>query len=76
VTEERLTEIFSAHGTVESAQVIVDKYTGKSKGYGFVEMAAGDEAQSAIEALDETALGGRTLRVSEAKPRSERSDER
>jgi len=72
VTDARLEEIFSAHGTVESANVIADKFTGQSRGFGFVEMSSGDEAQKAIESLNGTQLDGRTLTVNEAKPRAPR----
>ena len=72
ITEGRLQEIFSAHGTVESAKVISDKFTGQSRGFGFVEMSSGGEAQKAIEALNGTQLDGRTLVVNEAKPMERR----
>jgi RNA recognition motif-containing protein len=72
VTEGRLQEIFAAHGTVESAKVIADKFTGQSRGFGFVEMSSGGEAQKAIEALNGTQLDGRTLVVNEAKPMASR----
>src|SRR6059036_1095268 len=72
VTEGRLQEIFAAHGTVESAKVISDKFTGQSRGFGFVEMSSGGEAQKAIEALNGTQLDGRTLVVNEAKPMASR----
>ena len=72
VTEGQLQEIFSAHGTVESARVITDKFTGQSRGFGFVEMASGSEAHKAIEALNGTQLDGRTLVVNEAKPMASR----
>ena len=72
VTEGRLQELFSAHGTVESANVISDKFTGQSRGFGFVEMSSGGEAQRAIEALNGTQLDGRTLTVNEAKPMARR----
>lgn len=68
VTEGRLQEIFSAHGSVQSANVISDKFTGQSRGFGFVEMSSGGEAQKAIELLHGTQLDGRTLTVNEAKP--------
>ncbi len=67
-TEGQLQEIFAAHGTVESAKVITDKFTGQSRGFGFVEMSSGGEAQKAIEALNGTQLDGRTLVVNEARP--------
>ena len=63
VTEGRLQEIFSLHGTVESANVISDKFTGQSRGFGFVEMSSSKEAQKAIESLNGTQLDGRTLTV-------------
>jgi RNA recognition motif-containing protein len=72
VTEERLQEIFAAHGTVESARVIKDQFTGQSRGFGFVEMSSGGEAQKAIQALNGTELEGRTLVVNEARPQRNR----
>ncbi|TMA84492.1 MAG: RNA-binding protein [Deltaproteobacteria bacterium] len=72
VTEERLQEIFAAHGTVESAKVIKDKFTGQSRGFGFVDMGSGGEAQRAIQALNGTQLDGRSLVVNEAKPMERR----
>jgi len=72
-TQAELTDLFSAHGTVQSANVISDKYTGQSRGFGFVEMSSGEEAQAAITALHSTELGGRTLTVNEAKPMAPRS---
>ena len=72
VTEGKLQDIFSAHGTVESANVISDKFTGQSRGFGFVEMSTSGEAQKAIETLNGTQLDGRTLTVNEAKPMARR----
>jgi RNA recognition motif-containing protein len=72
VTEGQLEEIFAAHGSVESARVISDKLTGRSRGFGFVEMATQEEAQKAIEALNGTQLEGRTLVVNEARPQERR----
>ncbi|HEX2932167.1 MAG TPA: RNA-binding protein [Candidatus Binatia bacterium] len=72
VTDKRLEEIFAAHGAVASAQVITDKFTGRSKGFGFVEMSSDSEAKSAIEALNGTELDGRTITVNEARPRENR----
>ncbi len=72
-TEGQLEEIFSAHGTVESARVITDKFTGRSRGFGFVEMSSGGEAQKAIEALNGTEIEGRALTVNEARPQEKRS---
>jgi RNA recognition motif-containing protein len=74
VTEGQLQEIFSAHGTVESANVIADKFTGQSRGFGFVEMSSNGEAQKAIESLNGTQLDGRTLTVNEAKPMARRDN--
>ncbi len=72
VDEDRLEELFSAHGDVESAKVITDRMTGRSRGFGFVEMESAD-AQKAMDALNGTDLEGRTLTVNEAKPRENRS---
>ena len=65
-----LEQMFGEHGTVESAQVITDRDTGRSKGFGFIEMSSDDEAQAAITALDGKDCGGRALKVNEAKPRT------
>ena len=72
-TEDDLEELFSAHGTVESARVITDRMTGRSKGFGFVEMSSQEEAEAAAEKLNNSYLEGRTLTVNEAKPREKRS---
>ena len=74
VTEGQLQDVFSAHGTVESAVVISDKFTGQSRGFGFIEMSSGSEAQKAIDALNGTQLEGRTLTVNEAKPMARRDN--
>src|SRR5262245_56644555 len=71
VTDSDLTTMFAAHGTVESAQVIMDRDTGRSKGFGFVEMKTPQEAQAAISALNGQDAGGRQLTVNEARPRTE-----
>jgi len=68
-----LEQMFGAHGTVESAQVINDRSTGRSKGFAFVEMSTDAEAQAAIAALDGQDCGGRSLKVNEAKPRPAQS---
>lgn len=70
--DSRLVELFSEFGEVASARVINDRETGRSKGFGFVEMANDTEAAAAIEALNEKEIDGRTLRVNEARPREER----
>jgi len=72
-TESQLNELFTAHGTVESVRVITDKFTGQSRGFGFVEMSTAEEAKNAIGALNATQLDGRTLTVNEAKPQEARS---
>ena len=74
VTDGKLQEIFSAHGAVESARVIADKLTGQSRGFGFVEMGSGSEAQAAISGLNGTQLEGRSLVVNEAKPQTNRDN--
>lgn len=68
-----LEQLFSQFGTVTSAEVIMDRATGRSKGFGFVEMGTDQEAQAAITALNGKEFGGRPLTVNEAKPREERS---
>ena len=72
VTEEDLKQAFETFGEVESVKIIKDKYTNRSKGFGFVEMASKAEGQSAIDGLNGTELKGRTLKVNEARPRTER----
>lgn len=67
-TEDGLREFFTQAGTVESAVIITDKVSGRSKGFGFVEMATEEEAQKAIDSLNGQELDGRTLVVSEARP--------
>jgi RNA recognition motif-containing protein len=71
VTDSTLQQIFSAHGTVQSAQVIMDRDTGRSKGFGFVEMGSDAEAQAAIAALNGKEVEGRSLTVNEARPKPE-----
>ncbi len=68
-TEEELQKLFEEHGEVESVALISDKYSGRSKGFGFVEMPNDDEAKSAMESLNETDFMGRDLKVNEARPR-------
>jgi RNA recognition motif-containing protein len=72
-TESQLTSLFATHGIVESARVITDKFTGQSRGFGFVEMATKEEGQAAISALNGTEMDGRTLTVNEAKPQEART---
>ncbi len=73
VSNTDLENMFTPHGTVQSAQVIMDRDTGRSKGFGFVEMGNGGEAQAAINALNGKEVDGRSLTVNEARPREERS---
>jgi RNA recognition motif-containing protein len=72
-TESQLTSLFAEHGTVESARVIADKFTGQSRGFGFVEMSTAEEAKAAITALNGSQMDGRSLTVNEAKPMEPRS---
>ena len=72
VTSSDLEQLFTQHGSVQSAQIINDRETGRSKGFGFVEMANDNEAQAAIAALNGQQHGGRALTVNEARPREER----
>lgn len=71
--DEELSELFAQAGTVVSAQVIMDKFTGRSKGFGFVEMASPEESQAAIEKFNGYQLGGRSLTVAEARPKQPRA---
>lgn len=70
--DNELHEAFSEFGEVQSAKVIMDRDTGRSKGFGFVEMSNDDDGKKAIEALDGTDLDGRTIKVNEARPRPDR----
>jgi RNA recognition motif-containing protein len=72
VSSSDLEQMFAEFGTVQSAQVIMDRDTGRSKGFGFVEMGSDQEAQAAIAALSGKQVGGRSLTVNEAKPREDR----
>ena len=69
VSSSDLEQLFASHGTVDSANVITDRSTGQSKGFGFVEMSSNAEAEAAIAAVDGKEFGGRTLKVNEARPR-------
>ena len=73
VNDDQLREMFAAVGTVDSARVISDRFSGQSKGFGFVEMPNDDEARKAIDELNGRDMGGRPLKVNEARPRPERS---
>jgi RNA recognition motif-containing protein len=71
-TDSDLRKLFEEYGSVESAQVIVDRDSGRSKGFGFVEMSNGQEAQAAIDGLNGQEVSGRALTVNEARPREDR----
>jgi len=73
VTSQGLEDMFAEHGRVQSAQVVQDRDTGRSKGFGFVEMTDANEAQTAIQSLNLKDVDGRSLTVNEARPREERS---
>ena len=72
VTDKDLNDIFSDYGTVTSAKVIMDRETGRSRGFGFVEMASDEEARKAIAELDQAEYVGKTIRVNEARPKTDR----
>ena len=73
ITEEKLKDLFTEFGEVESARVITDRFSGRSRGFGFVEMSSNDDAQSAIGAMSGKEIEGRALTVNEARPREERA---
>lgn len=73
LSDEKLEEIFAQYGKVESVKIITDRDSGRSKGFGFVEMSSAEEADSAIEELNGTELEGREMKVSKAKPQKPRS---
>ena len=73
ISEPDLRELFEEYGTVSSAKIIMDKFSGRSRGFGFVEMDDETQGQKAIEELNEAEYDGRTLAVSVAKPRTERA---
>lgn len=73
IDNEQLEDLFASYGTVRSAQVIQDRDTGTSKGFGFVEMADDNAAREAIASLNQKDVGGRALTVNEARPREDRS---
>jgi RNA recognition motif-containing protein len=75
-TGDDLVQLFQNYGSVTSGQVIIDKFSGRSRGFGFVEMANDEEAQAAIEALNGTAYGNRPLTVNEARPREDHGSSR
>lgn len=76
VSEDELRDVFSEFGEVSSVKIITDKFSGQSKGFGFVEMPSNSEANEAIKALNESEIKGRKLKVNQAKPRGESSSRR
>ncbi len=76
VTEDEVRDVFSAHGEISSLSIIKDKYSGQSKGFGFVEMPNQAEAEEAIKTLNESDLKGRNIKVNQAKPKEERPKRR
>jgi RNA recognition motif-containing protein len=73
VTDDQLRELFASHGTIETANVVTDRHTNDSRGFGFVEFSSQEEAQAAIAALDGTEQFGRQLKVNMSRPRGDRS---
>lgn len=76
VTEDDLRQAFSRFGEVANVHLITDKFSGQSKGFGFVEMPNDSDAEAAIKGLNETAINGRNVKVNQAKPRTERPPQR
>lgn len=76
ISEDELKNAFAKFGTVNSVKIIIDKATGRSKGFAFVEMASASEGNQAIKSLNETDLNGRNIKVNEARPREESSSPR
>jgi cold-inducible RNA-binding protein len=72
-TEDELRQLFEVHGQVDRVSIMTDRETGRSRGFGFVEMASAEDGEKAIAALNGTQVGGRTLNVNEARPKPERS---
>ena len=72
--EDELKDLFASYGAVDSVKIISDQFTGRSRGFGFIEMANREEGMKAIEELNSRELGGRTLKVNEAKPRTQQRD--
>ena len=71
ISEDELRELFAAHGEVSSANIIMDRESGRSKGFGFVEMPEKEQAEAAINAVNQTDVQGRSVRVNEARPRND-----
>jgi RNA recognition motif-containing protein len=75
ITDERLTDLFEAHGEVIDGRVVTDHYTGRSRGFAFVDMATEDAAEAAISEMNGLMIDGRQLRVAKARPRNPRADD-
>ncbi|MEK7579579.1 MAG: RNA-binding protein [Patescibacteria group bacterium] len=75
-TDDELKDLFSEAGTVDSAKIVTDKYSGRSRGFGFVEMSSDEEAMKAIESMNGKQIGERSITVNEAKPMGERTERR
>ena len=76
VTEDEIRDVFTPYGEISSISIIKDKFSGKSKGFGFVEMPKQEEAEEAIKCLDESEMKGRNIKVNEARPKEERPKRR
>ena len=76
ISEDELKDVFSQHGEVSRVTLITDKYSGQSKGFGFIEMPTQSEAEEAIKSLDGTEVKGRNIKVNQARPRDERPQRR
>ena len=72
ITEDELRELFSSYGPIDSVRIITDKFTGQSKGFGFVEMTNAEDAKKAIDGINGKQIGGRTLIVNDARPEQKR----
>ena len=76
ITEDELKDVFAEYGEVSNVSIITDKYSGQSKGFGFVEMPTQSEAEEAIKSLDGSMVKGRNIKVNQARPRTERPQRR
>ncbi len=76
ITEDELKDVFAEHGAVDRVTLITDKYTGESKGFGFIEMPTQSEAEEAVKSLDGSSVKGRNIKVNQARPRTDRPQRR
>ncbi|MEE9159076.1 MAG: RNA-binding protein [Gammaproteobacteria bacterium] len=76
ITEDELKDVFAEHGAVDKVTLITDKYTGESKGFGFIEMPTQSEAEEAVKSLDGSSVKGRNIKVNQARPRTDRPQRR